>query len=291
MAKSFDDKKEETSSARYLQFMKWKCISLIFHSCNKEENRDALIIKYSFFFSSGGRGCDIFGEKHCFLRVGYKRVVEVRKKDLSLNCLPIYANYAIWIWIVIYLREFIMDCPEGVLTKEKVSIIIRQTICSDTQKTSSLMRNKSQKIIEQLWSPGSRHVIVHSSPRQWSHHSRPDIYSLWQVRHFRQNSIRISSISELCTSSCNNKTLRWWCRDQNDIHWCRDQNNLTLRCRDQNGRIDFNEFIIATHCTGQYLFYQFFQMNGFVGVILICITINQIWCSIKLSASITINNG
>ena len=50
MAKSFDDKKEETSSARYLQFMKWKCISLIFHSCNKEENRDALIIKYSFLF-------------------------------------------------------------------------------------------------------------------------------------------------------------------------------------------------------------------------------------------------
>ena len=112
-----------------------------FYSCNVDEN--------FCISSSGGRGCDLFGEKHCILRVRHKRVVEVRRKDLMLNCMPIYVNYAIWKWIVIYLREFIMDCPEGVLTKEKVSIIIRQSICPDTKK--NIFASWETKVKRTLW--------------------------------------------------------------------------------------------------------------------------------------------
>ena len=39
-----------------------------------EIQENTFAVKY---FSSGGRGRDLSGEKHCILRVGHKRVVEV----------------------------------------------------------------------------------------------------------------------------------------------------------------------------------------------------------------------
>ena len=87
MAKSINDKKEETTSTRYncylLSGMKMHfCIfspgKRMYSKCICHQIRMSN-------FSSGGRGCGLFGEEHCIFRIRHKRVVEVRYYDIILN--------------------------------------------------------------------------------------------------------------------------------------------------------------------------------------------------------------